>query len=986
MTTNVRPWIPAICGGLLLTMLTPAIGQTPQRSYPSQEYYVGLALMREAALPDAVEMFEASIRRGRTDPSGKWIDSIPGYAMLGECNYQLGNLRLAHQNFDAAIGLMLRHSGWLQAVQWPQSLAGGRAPVPVGTWAASGRRSALANVPETMQIMMGSQDVLGQIQQGGTLQTAQLMKIDAAEIIRALAWAVYRRSQILGGLSVDDSLNEQLISSMGRTNLPPGPGQAWVDLLRAIALLADNQPQQAVGLVDRAATLPGNFDHPLTPIALLVGANLLTVAGKPQATNQYVEAALSAAAYGHYEVAAEAMRIAVGPLASQGSGVLTGRAGAAAMQLGRKSRLMAATCYLVAAESAANSGQLQVAQRSLADARATLSRRNVVLPRVEAYANYCLAITAFQNGDTKGAAVALDKVMAFALGGASPTCPHTYQLAIVQSAAGGGAIGGRTADELLTALTQGPSLGQWYLDPVNALAATRPNAAVDQMRFSGLIQRQKYDEALQVADELLGNRFRSQLPLSGRMLDARWLVSATPDLLSPNALAVRDKPPALIKSIAGLASVMADHQTTLAGLPFEAADAPQAAQLQSAWTELATAADQAERLVGQASVHRMDLPRAFPPAIGDKSMWPQLSPGSALLTFCPAGPDLIGMLYSNGKVTAWQVARPASLLPQISNWVKTLGVIRRRGGAAQLSTPDQWEPIAAALRKQVLAGLDDPTLTAIDRLVVVPYGTLWYLPFELLPIGGAEQSTALGDTVTISYAPTPGLALNPPALSKDKLATGAIAGRFLAPADAELNEQLSQELIDAVAGTERLPGQANLPGSLIGPRFGRVWVSAPIKPGTKSPLAISPFVYDQSKLGGDLASWIRFPWGAPGEFLMPGFQSNISTAGGAVTGDEIFLMACGLQASGAKQLLISRWAVGGTSTAALLREYLGEVEFSTPLDSWKRSVLLLQNQELDPSSEPLLSDGDAKAGPASGANPLFWAGYMMIGADIERLP
>lgn len=984
MMPNVRPWIPAICGGFLLATIVPATAQTQQRTYPSQQYYVGLTALREGALPDAVDLFEGAIRSGRTDAAGKWIDSIPAFAMLGECNYQLGNLQLAHQNFDAAIGLMLQHAGWLDAIQWP-AFAGGRARMGVGNWATSTRQSVMANVPDTMQIMTGSQDVLGQIQRGGTLQTAQLMKVDAAEIVRALAWGVYRRSQILGGLAIDDPLNEQLMTSLGRAKLPPGIGQLWIDLIRAIALIADNQPQQAVGLIDRCVTLRGNQDHPLTPIALLVSANLLTGIGKPQATQQYLEAALTAASYGHYEVAAEAMRIAVGPVTSQGSAALYAPASGAALQLGRKSRLLAATCYLVAAESAANAGQVKDAQRSLADARSILSRRNAVLPRLEAYAHYCHAITAFQSGDSQAAAIALDKVMGFALGGASPTCPHTYQLATVQAAFAGGAIGARTADDLLTALTQGPSLGLWYLDPVNALAATRPNPAIDQLRFSGLIQRQKYDEALQVADELLGNRFRSQLPLSGRMLDVRWLVSAATDHLPPAAVAIRDKPPAVIKAIRGLATVMAEKQTTLATLPFEAADAPQAAQLQSIWTELATAADRAEMLVGHAAVQRIQLPRTFPPALGDKSIWPQLEPGNAVLTFCPAGPDLIALLYSDSKVTAWQVERPASLLPQISNWVKTMGVVRRRGGAPQLASADQWQPIAQSLRRQVLAGLNEPALVDIKRLVIVPYGTLWYLPFELLPIGDAE-SASIGDTISVSYAPTPGLALNPPALSPNKLRTGAIAARFLAPADKEMNDQLTEQLIESVAETQRLPGQANLPGSLIAARFGRVWVTAPIKPGTKSPLIVSPFAYDQSKPGGDLASWIRYPWGGPGELLLPGFQSNISVAGGAPNGDEMFLMACGLQAAGCKQILMSRWAVGGQSTAALLTEYLGEVEFSSPLESWKRSLLLLRNQELDPASEPLLSDGDAKAGPASGANPLFWSGYMMIGADIERLP
>ena len=82
-----------------------ASAQAPTRRYPAEQYYVGLAALREGSLGDAVDLFESSVRSGRTTVEGKWVDSIPGLVMLAECHYQLGNLAEAHQNFDAAMKL-----------------------------------------------------------------------------------------------------------------------------------------------------------------------------------------------------------------------------------------------------------------------------------------------------------------------------------------------------------------------------------------------------------------------------------------------------------------------------------------------------------------------------------------------------------------------------------------------------------------------------------------------------------------------------------------------------------------------------------------------------------------------------------------------------------------------------------------------------------------------------------------------------------------
>ena len=958
--------------------------QTAAPSYPSQQYYVGLVALREGALPDAIDLFESAVRAGRTDVAGKWIDSIPAYAMLGECNYQAGNLALAHQNFDAAMQLMLRNKEWISAVQWQRIMPSGRVPIGIGNWASSARRSSLANIPETMSLMMGSHDVLGQIQRGGPLQTAQLVRVDVAEIFRALAWCVYRRTHVMGRLGIDDPLTEQFYATMSKVQAPPDVGaRQWIDLLLALILIADNQPQQAIAYAERAVQLPNNLDHNLTPIALLTVANLLAGSGQPKATDWYIEAALSAAAFEQYEVAAEAFRVGVGPLAATGSSRMLAPSRGAALQLSRKSRLLAATAYVVSAESAIMAGQTADAKRALGDATNILSRRNVVLPRLQAYANYCGALLAYRTGNTGAGSTAMDKVMSYALGGKVSPSPHRYQLGLVQSALASGVIGPRTGDGLLTTMTKVPSMGHWNLDPVDALSATRSSQSINELRLASLLSRGKNAEALQMADKLLGDRFRNALPLSGRLLDIRWLMSADVAHLSTEAQKVRAKLPPAMKTLSGRLAETAALQKVLSGLPLKPADAKSADVLNAAWADLGASAERAELSVSEIAIRRVHVPRCFPPAIGDKSMWPQLEPGNAVITFCPAGTNLVGMLWTGGQVTTWRVDSPVRLTATIGRWMQEIGVSRRRGGAPQLVDPSEWYPIAMALRRQVLGGIDQATWQSLRRVSIVPHGVLWYLPFELLPHGD-EDGQRVGDVISVSYAPTPGLALNPPAFTSTGSESGAIVNRLFTPSDLNLNTDFDRQVIEAIDGTIELPGDNAIPGSLLSSRLKRITVASVITPAKQSPFAISPMVYDQSNPGGALGSWLRYPWGAPNELLLAGFRSGAVATSGAPNGDDIFLTLCGLQAAGTRHILISRWPVGGASTASLLTEYLAESEFSLPLESLQRSILLLRNQELDPTLEPLLNDSDEDGENVTGANPLFWAGYMMVGAELRR--
>ncbi len=80
---------------------------------------------------------------------------------------------------------------------------------------------------------------------------------------------------------------------------------------------------------------------------------------------------------------------------------------------------------------------------------------------------------------------------------------------------------------------------------------------------------------------------------------------------------------------------------------------------------------------------------------------------------------------------------------------------------------------------------------------------------------------------------------------------------------------------------------------------------------------------------------------------------------------------------GVRSVLISRWIVGGQSTALVLREFVQELPFTGMLKSWQRARMMLRGSELDPTAEPLLTQADHERPGLTGDEPFFWAGYMV---------
>ncbi len=939
-------------------------GSEPGVQYPSEQYYLALSIYRDGDLEGAIEAFEMAMRRTRKDVNGQWIDAIPVYAMLAECYWRVGNLPACQGSLDEAFRIAIRYRGWLGQPDWDSAMRGNVQLAPErGLWPAA---ASLRRVPLNDKTMFRSGTVLTEqrLAQGGVIEEANIKLIDIPEVMRGLAIAAYRRRILLGPLSDREPLAEGLLEA---TKYPAGMrhplGRTLIGAMRAAERFANHEDDRAIEDAGKTTTFGGAI-HPLTPIVLLSSASALAATDQPgEAVSVAFQAANAAAALGQPEWVGEAMQLAAGCAGEEGATSVRQAADVAAQSIARDrvSRLAAAHCSVAAADAAISAGQLGDAAQFLTAAQAVTSRRRVVQPRLHAYWGLTSARLAAARGESTGEGVpqGIETGVAifdtFALnsrfrGRPIPSVPGLYQMELLRSS-GDNALGGNRGEELLEYYLKDPPPAVWRRDPVDAMArVVADRSAVESAWVGKALQRTDGEEVIRRVNHVLGSRFLRQLPLAGRLVQLRRLASAEEEGLPEAAKTFVNKPP---REFPPLRQAVAQPDP----------EDPSARSSKAIGLEAIT---------WHVALGRNDIPRTMPPALPDRDVAELLPPRAAMLTYYFAGNQLYGMVSSEGKTEIWQVAGAARLPRDLSGLLRSIGVGKTRRD--RLPKNDGWKGDAANLRAMLIpeeAGIDP---TRIDELVIVPDGPLWYLPWEALPIGDADGEM-IGEALRVRYAATPGLAVIPVAEESDRATVGVVSRSFFAPRDRDADEKAVEAMMEGVDDAVRLPGDDPVPGGLLGGSIGHLVVAVAQTPNSDRPLAFSVAAYDASVSGGTLSAWIRFPAAAPQSVVLAGFRTP-ADVGRLGNGRELFVTLCGLQAAGVRDVFISRWAVGGQSTASLMRELIQELPFTGMSEAWHRSRDLLRQGEIDPATEPLLSKSEQKREGITGNQPLFWAGYL----------
>lgn len=962
---------------------TPAAGQGQRDSIPSAAYFLTFSDYYEGRFGDALKNFNSEGRGAIKGTQGRWLDSICYYTMSGECHYHLGHYPEALADYTAALQLFLSHSNWMIRIQ-PKALR----PVALGKvktcpWGRSTRNARIADVPETMSMGQGILDNSKVLKSGGVVQPPTVIGIQGAEIARCVTLSLRRRRELMGPTGPHDPLNAELIQALSRRPVPPNDWkEAWIDIQLGLAFSCVGNDGQAKGLLQRGLLAGGEFDHPLSPIALYeLGRIAFSESQMEAAGRWFEEASYSAYQFEDPQLAEEALRYAsLIYMLGNPKGAYPALEPASSFARTKRLAHLQVSCTLSAAEGLANCGRAAEASELLAAARTAIGKRDMGRGRVGARLGYLTALSLYQQGKARLGDEALAPTLAFQRGGGSL---WLYHLGLVDALRTNGTVSDRVAMALYENVLREPQTVDWTTDPLESLSIlATPHMLPFEHWFETALERKEYERALEIGDLLRRHRFLSALPMGGRLLALKWLLEGPEDLLDQQARLQKqdllNRHP-LYKELAQQVHLLR-HQ--LKQRPVVAEDDSQRREQVEKLAKIAELSLAQEVLLREVALRREPCSMSFPPKRAIKDIQAALGEEQSMLVFLATSRHLYGCLVDRQNYPIWEIGSLAALRKNTelmlrglgnfeSNHVVTLSELRAGG----------WQEASAKIREALFKGSKAQFPGKAEELVIVPDSFLWYLPFEALLVGEAKQQVPLITKLRVRYSPTIALALPDSRGRHTSASTPTVVGKLMPGASESTTTAAFQELSDAVSGMTALRAPLPAPSSIYSILFDRLVVLDDILPLENGPLAWSPVTIDKSAAGSTLDSWMSLPWGGPDRVVLPAFhtpaENSLKKISTAQAGADLFFSSCALMASGTRTILFSRWRTGGQSSIDLTREFLQELPHAPAAAAWQRSVFLALDAPLTVELEPRLKVA-ANDEPPTASHPFFWAGYLLV--------
>ncbi len=401
---------------------------------------------------------------------------------------------------------------------------------------------------------------------------------------------------------------------------------------------------------------------------------------------------------------------------------------------------------------------------------------------------------------------------------------------------------------------------------------------------------------------------------------------------------------------------------------------------------LAKISAEQEVLLREIAVRREPAEMVFPPLRKTADIQQSLPDGHVLLAFFATRRNLYAFLFSHDRYAAWQIRSPGSLQKEMTTLLRELGNYE----ANHELSPDElakvnWRASSAKVLKLLLDHSNVDLAANFTEIAIVPDGVLWYLPFEALCVGPPDNQRLLISQARVRYAPTVGLAVPYRGGQKPHPNIGVALGKLFPHDDETVAVAAFQRSAPAVAGAVALPRPLTAPGNVYRVLLDGLIVLDDVQPAA-GPYDWVPLQADHNKSGAPLASWLVLPFGGPEQVILPGFHTAAETSirKGRASGQEVFLTVCGLMASGARTVLISRWRTAGETSFDLVREFAQELPYVDASEAWQRGVQVVSDAPLEAEHEPRIKDEGPAAARSTASHPFFWAGYMLV--DSGRLP
>jgi hypothetical protein len=833
------------------------------------------------------------------------------------------------------------------------------------------------------------------VQQGGVVQQAQFWPVNVVEIVRCTALAIRRRNEILGPLGAHDAISKSLVTNLARGGAPPNHwSNAWVDVERGLALIGIGDTEQAIQFLERGMLVAGQFDHPLTCIALLEQGRLALDAGNTAAAaSLFAEASYSAFLYEDAGVIDDAFRFGeLNRIATGAADINPALAPAGAWARRQRIELLAARLNLALADELMDLGEWKNAAAALAAGVSQLNdARTGVLGN---WAQFLEARSQFQQG-RNSAGAALET----ALEGQRKISLRNHQINLANRMFDEQSLPTRTAPVVYEVLLDDPKPLDAVLRPLETMGVmTTPHPAAFERWLLASLERKNIAASLEVTERAKRRRLHNALPWGGRLAALRDVLAAPANRLPSAQQQLQSELLSRFKDFDKVAAESSRLRTELDAVwrpPLEADAQKKAAQLWEQYTNSLTAREQ---LLAQIGVSRAPAGLSFPPLKDAAELQQGLQPGQALLVFHDTSQGLLGLLITAKAATHWNCGPSARVGGLVSQFLRDLGNhdANRQIPVEELLAFD-WQKSGAQLFGALFQGASLAP-SAMSELIVVPDGITWYVPFEALMAEVDGKASPLVSFAKVRYAPTAALAFSFDGPWRRVQRTGVVSGDLLTgKKDPQAPAEMLAAVEPALSGPMLLTPPLPAPSPAVASLLDQLLVLDDVDTQGEHPFAWAPLPLDRNEQQGALHEWQSLAGTGPQRMILPGMHT-LAERGGKVSsrrrgatavapGDDLFFASCGLMSAGGETLLLSRWRVGGQSTLDLTREFMQELPHTAAADAWQRSVQLAMQTPVDPLSELRVKAGRDPV-ELTAAHPFFWAGYLVVdsGWRPEELP
>ena len=323
--------------------------------------------------------------------------------------------------------------------------------------------------------------------------------------------------------------------------------------------------------------------------------------------------------------------------------------------------------------------------------------------------------------------------------------------------------------------------------------------------------------------------------------------------------------------------------------------------------ELSKHSEVAEAALMNLTLQRLPISRDWPAEATLADVQSALQSDDVVIAYVHTPNKVFGTAITKAEQKVWVVPDSPALDAKIALLLTQIGL----GTAPNLDLGPNvpWRATAKEMSKLLLPDAARQLVAGGNRVIVIPSGNLWYLPFDLLSVDSNFAQPMLAQH-PVCYLPT--LAhcrqLNGPAPTVRN--TVGLFNNFFVR-DRATNLGLCQQLGKDLKQSLRIDLQQK--STLASPswlrmRADQLWVASELPMGA-TPWELKVLPLEPSRENA-LANWMQSPLRAPSRLFLPGLQtwaSKVEMKGG----QEIFIPACTFMAArhqiGLDVALESRW-------------------------------------------------------------------------------